>query len=114
MNLRGLIAAVGNGTATMEDFASVFPSETAYGPTTWGTAHKAFAGSLDAAKRLHDALLPGWFPGMSQNIHDGEWFAWVQNKAGDHFTSFGDNPARCWLLAILRALDDQREGGRDG
>ena len=67
-------------------------------------------GSLDAAKRLHDALLPGWFPGLSQNVHTGFWFAWVQTKRDHHFAATGDDPARCWLLAILRALEQE---GRD-
>ena len=70
----------------------------------------AYCGSLDAAKALHDALLPGWFPGMSKNIHHGHWYAWVQDKATAHFSAVEPDPARAWLLAILRALIAQ-EGG---
>ena len=47
-----------------------------------GNVRAAYFGGLDAAKALHDALLPGWW--------------WVKPDA------------RAWLLAILRAY---REGG---
>lgn len=70
---------------------------------------KSYHGSLDAAKALHEALLPGWFPGMSQNVHSGQWFAWVQDKFTYHFkANHQDNPARAWLLAILRAYEAQQ------
>jgi len=65
---------------------------------------EAYNGSLDAAKALHEAVLPGWFPGVSQNIHSGEWLAWVQDKVTHHFSRSGADPARAWLIAILRAL----------
>lgn len=68
----------------------------------------AYNGSLDAAKALHEALLPGWSPGISQNIHSGFWFAWVQNDAR-HFAANESCPARAWLLAILRAYLSQQE-----
>jgi hypothetical protein len=71
-----------------------------------GRAHKcrdAYNGSLDAAKALHEAVLPGWFPGMSQNIHFGDWYVWVQTKTLHHDARDQD-PARAWLLAILEAL----------
>lgn len=112
-----LIEAVEAGTATMNDFAAVFPSESAYGKTTWGTAHNAFAGDLNAAKALHDALLPdhGWGA--------GPWGArvWLYS---DHPKWDGSDrqevemvkaPARAWLLAILKARaalppEEQGEG----
>ena len=104
MSLSKLIEAVEAGAASMNDFAAVFPSETAYGPTTWGEAHKAFNGSLDAAKRLHDALLPGW------EWHLGPSNAKVYPYNGSPLKSWSgmaDNPARAWLLAILRALEQE-------
>ena len=64
----------------------------------------AFHGSLDAAKALHDAMLPGW-----------SFYAWV-NPPGDYCVDVAhlDEPeicgrhatsiARAWLLAILRAM----------
>lgn len=122
MTLRGLIETVEAGTATMDDFDAVFPPDGKpfkKAPKSIASidAGIAFHGSLDAAKRLHDALLPGW--------------AWMMGNKGtatvippEHvFAKRGtvgptcrvdDNPARAWLLAILRALDaDPREGGRE-
>ena len=64
----------------------------------------AFDGSLDAALRLHEALLPGSFPGISQNTHSGQWYAWVQDKSSWHFDAKAFVASRAFLLAILRAL----------
>jgi hypothetical protein len=69
----------------------------------------AYHGSIDAAKALHDALLPGWFPGLSQNIHSGHWYAWVQTADVKHFSATEPDPARAWLLAILRAYREVME-----
>ena len=69
---------------------------------------RAYRGSLDAAAALHEALLPGWFPGMSQNIHSRYWFAWVQNSEGSHFSATEADPARAWLIAVLRAVEAGR------
>jgi len=64
----------------------------------------AFQGSLDAAKALHEAMLPGWVWGCGFDGDDG-FGAGVEN-GGIEFVVHGgaDNPARAWLLAILRAL----------
>ena len=65
----------------------------------WIDAFNAYNGSLDAALRLHEALLPGW-----------RWNAWavggatVWNDIANVHTAENSNPARAWLLAILRAL----------
>ena len=58
----------------------------------------AFAGSLDAAKALHEALLPGWQRQISESN------AKVYERPNIAF--FGeavDNDARAWLIAILHA-----------
>ena len=68
----------------------------------------AYKGSLNAAKALHEALLPGWFPGMSQNIHNGYWYAWVQTREDRHFSATESDPARAWLLATLKAYEAQQ------
>lgn len=70
-------------------------------------------GDLNAAKSLHDALLPGWRWGVSYNDHTGMPYPfqtfWVQNPEGNSGTSFfkpigtTNDPARSWLVAILRA-----------
>ena len=64
---------------------------------------KAFNGSLDAAKALHEAVLPGW---MGSFATDG--FARVA-KGGHVLTvmeccHIDNSPARAWLICILRAL----------
>lgn len=64
----------------------------------------AFYGSLDAAKALHEAVLPGWEWRLRENQ------AWVWRTATDmQYSGEVDDdltglPARAWLLAILRAL----------
>jgi hypothetical protein len=62
----------------------------------------SFDGSLDAAVALHEALLPGWVWGRTEeNIY-------VKDPAqGSRSTKWGgpsDKPARSFLLATLRAV----------
>lgn len=70
-------------------------------------AIKAFRGSLDAAKALHDALLPGWgwmlnhMAGAARGASDGALVDAVEPFRSHGANSY--NPARAWLLAILRA-----------
>lgn len=75
-------------------------------------AYEAFSGSLDAAKALHEALLPGWKVAGIRQEDSGKW--WIELREG-YITSYNrvviaphhfdaDNPARAWLLAILDAL----------
>lgn len=101
-DLDKLIAAVEAGTARAVDFAPAFPQIGIDSP--YFEARAAYGGDMNAALRLHEALLPGTFPGLSQNIHSGEWFAWVQDKIEWHFTGQSPVASRAWLLAILRAL----------
>lgn len=68
---------------------------------------KAYRGSLDAAKVLHEVLLPEFYPGLSQNIHYGYWYAWVENGNHCKFDATEKIPARAWLLAILKAYRSQ-------
>jgi hypothetical protein len=75
--------------------------------TFWKAAH----GSLDAAKVLHDAVLPGWTASIGQNAHHHNWSAWVRLVEGGiiskEFILGEATPARAWLLAILDALISQ-------
>lgn len=71
-------------------------------------AEGAFCGSLDAAKRLHEALLPGWhltdmwINGDGLMGGAGVWRDGVaENEA---FHAHASSAARAWLLAILKAL----------
>ena len=67
-----------------------------------GLYEGALNGSLDAAKALHDAVLPGWI-----GYADTTGFAWLyedENESQTQSALIPSNPARAWLLAILRAL----------
>ena len=73
-------------------------------------AADAYNGSLDAALRLHEALLPGWAFAVASVDQDGRGLpmAIVMPDASadndNHTTVRSDAiPARAWLLAILKA-----------
>lgn len=104
MTMARLIEAVGRGgQLTAFDFRDGFGKGAK--ASACNDACFAYNGSLDAAKRLHDALLPGW-----------EWLVrsrgdyacvWEPEEMGDkdaEAVSAG-NPARAFLLAILRAME---------
>ena len=73
---------------------------------------RALNGSLDAAKALHDAVLPGW------------WFCFDGNCKGERgnnaivaghglwksCSGSASNPAAAWVAAILRAVAENRGG----
>lgn len=116
-DLERLIEAVEAGLDTAHHHAAVFPSESAYGHCTWHDSHKASTeGSLDAALRLHEALLPGWVVNsldQASNLAGDPWgceVAWFEgsnpsnNRRAYSGHNFDKNPARAWLLAILRAI----------
>lgn len=101
--LNKLIDAVEAGTSDRQDLLHMIDKAMPQDNRgCMATAHQAYNGSLDAALALHEALLPGWAPGMSKNVHHGHWFAWVQNKDREADAT-SEKPARAWLLAILRA-----------
>ena len=115
--LDDLIAAVEAGAyegnppkfnAFADDFEAALGLKPSYSDG-WG----AYRGSLDAALRLHEALLPGcgwdiWrtmdhLPnGMSRTMYG------CNLPMTD--TAYTDNPSRSWLLAILRALKAKEAG----
>ena len=107
--LKDLLAKVEAGwppdidTPYMTPFHAVWPDWRAQ------QAWMANQGSLDAAKALHEAVLPGWAPSIGQNVHHCYWFAHLLRAengsiVGDYEGSAIDNPARAWLIAIIRAL----------
>jgi hypothetical protein len=108
--LEQLAAAIDSRSSVYPDFLSTF----GYGHHF--LAHNAFSGSLDAAKALHEAVLPGWdVPSLDQasNLAGSPWgceVAWFDganpnnNRKVYSGHSFDGNPARAWLLAIVRAL----------
>ena len=76
-------------------------------------AMNAFYGSLDAAKALHEAVLPGWV-----NV-DIKWVSTRIVSIGSVEMSDGrsvsksesNDPSRAWLLCILDALIAEADNG---
>jgi len=65
---------------------------------SWTHCFDAYNGSLDAAKALHEAVLPGW----GYEICNGAEVTLRQYSKKIIFKNVC--PARAWLLAILDAL----------
>jgi hypothetical protein len=65
----------------------------------------AYNGDLNAAKALHEAVLPGYNAGIMNRVSSGGWAALVYPK-GPKSSEWVSNiiPARAWLIAILQAL----------
>lgn len=105
-DLEKLIAAVEAGDLAATNFRCLPRG-------TWLDAADAQHGSLDAAHRLHDVLLPGWDYLVSR--HDAEIWqtGYYPNTTKEQVMG---NPARAWLLAVLRALaaDKQPPAGEGG
>lgn len=107
--------------ALKELLANVEAGEAAgkFGPIMsnwWGgdsqiDAMRAYNGSLDAAKALHDDVLPGW---TTTHAH-GHRFNWswnltkIENSGKRYACAESTTPARAWLCAILKALIAQEE-----
>jgi hypothetical protein len=86
---------------------------------SYGFAFSAFHGSLDAAKALHDAMLPGWNVKTIHQFEAGHWHVAIYQPMGEAWPKWtqypsheavNDDPARAWLLAILRALEAEGRG----
>ena len=74
-------------------------------------AWRAYTGSLDAAKALHEAVLPGWGATVCLWPMDNEWQVAVHSEdlQSGHEEADETNPARAWLLAIIRAKISELE-----
>ena len=75
----------------------------------WANVVKAFHGSLDAAKELHEAVLPGWGAkptagGAGAGV--AYWGCVIEEwDSGEEISVHNMKcPARAWLIAILKAL----------
>jgi hypothetical protein len=73
--------------------------------------NSAFRGSLDAARALHEAVLPlPWVAVVmtaNERMKPGAMVCKVVDgtvHADDEFKAEADTPARAWLIAILKAL----------
>lgn len=120
--LRKLIEAVEAGSDKCA-FWKVWEPQNEGGQLAY-VAERAFNGSLDAAKALHDALLPGWERGVRSD--KAGYHAWVSSPdyevscyyAGGNFVQLVDRgsrhgstdaiDARAWLLSILKAYEAQQ------
>lgn len=92
MSIAALIEAVEAGTFLMDVFDD---------GKTERIAYEAFGGSLDAAKALHEALLPGWEYLLSAS--NAKVFPYNGTAGASVKYGMAATPARAWLLAILRA-----------
>lgn len=84
-----------------------------------GAMWRAYTGSLDEAKALHEAVLPGW--PTWQVLQRSEWVDVVLHGPRTGYKGYQNMaakvdrrdaiqcPARAWLLSILRALIEQEE-----
>ena len=95
--LERLIDAVEAGeiTSIAKDYHLTFGGQFYHPPQGNSlTADRAYRVSLDAAKALHDELLPGWDWDVTVDQ------AMVSDATGaDHFAHITGIPARSWLLA---------------
>jgi hypothetical protein len=72
-----------------------------YADPNWYNAHGAYwRGDLNAAKALHEAVLPGW-GWYASDIGEVKVYG---GSDGPFYEGDATNPARAWLIAILKAL----------
>jgi len=91
--LAELIAKVEAGIEDTPDFSALVSR-----PIMQCKADEAYRGSLDAAKALHQAVVPEQSIRIERRV--GGWVVWLDSP----HQGISDNPARAWLLAILYAL----------
>lgn len=111
-DLDKLIEAVSRDVATRELPA---PRDVKLGQH-WTAICNAYNSSLDAAKALHEALLPGHGWGA------GPWGARVWLYSDDpkwdgserQEIEMVDAPSRAWLIAILKAYRAEMASGKEG
>jgi hypothetical protein len=90
------------------DAVDAFPM-TPDGDVTWLHACKASQGSLDAAKALHEAVLPmhDWCvtnDASHAGDEEGPCAMIAHELGGVELQQQSPSPARAWLLAILESL----------
>jgi hypothetical protein len=111
--LDALIAAVENGRLPEAVFHghSVIRGRWAYATGLSASqrtqVYLAYTGSLDAALALHEALLPGRYWQLEQDDDDDGLGFWATVCSDGCVGAAGVNPARAWLLAILKAYRAQ-------
>lgn len=107
--LKYLLAKVEAGDLPFPALNEIFPRRGA----TIELVAKAYHGSLDAAKALHEAVLPGWAFSLAVGKRaNGEMGcgAFLVHDELEGIDGEADTPARAWLIAILKALIAKEEG----
>lgn len=86
------------GEAFSHNFRNIFDEQSSR------NAHEALKGSLDAAKALHDAVLPGWGWHIRED-GDGCYASCLYPKHNlvTPGSATAKTPAAAWVAAILRA-----------
>jgi hypothetical protein len=105
--LKELLAKVESNNVWFDAFAKAFinndPKDTeCININCW--AFGAYHGSLNAARALHDTVLPGWT--YCDHLRRGMRYTVYVGKSIEYATFDGvsGDPARAWLIAILKAL----------
>lgn len=99
--LDDLIAAVEGGTWSFNGWADQ-PIDRKH----MGKVDDAYNGSLDAAKALHNAVLPGWT--NNDHLRRGMRYTTFIGKSveDEPVDAVSNDPARAWLIAILKAMKE--------
>lgn len=99
--LRELLAKVEAGKSLWEGYSDYHTLQPYH-----ALISDAYHGSLDAAKALHEAVLLGWWwKAISPDPH----YVQVGRPNIGVYSGYSDNPARAWLIAILKALIRKEE-----
>jgi hypothetical protein len=102
--LRDKVKAGNIGVISARSFAALNGGYGVYVDHQASDAMHAYNGSLDAAKALHEAVLPGWRWQVFA-LTDCDYVAVLDGpKFSTPEIEAPYNPARAWLLAILEAL----------
>lgn len=108
-DLDKLIEAVDGGAVrpwVIEEMAALI-----FHNSIWPMIAKSYDGSLDAAKSLHEALLQDWVFDITNDgglVCPKDYMTF--GELPDHIRAFDDysgDPARSWLIAILKAYEAQ-------
>lgn len=115
--LRALESSVNSGQfiPALNSHAGAFPPSTPYGRENFHMSFDAFNGSLNAAKALHEAVLPGWEWQITHRGHvqmTGPEYPY-SGLGSVEANARGGGPARSWLLAQIRALIAIEEADND-
>lgn len=106
--LKALLSKIEAGDVSVNEWRSFSALESRRGvhvDRQTSDAMRAYNGSLDAAKALHEAVLPDWTWNVWQSgAHVRPDPARIDGTPTDNAV-----PARAWLCAILKALISQEE-----